>query len=43
MNDDDNLGQDLKNFAYIWLLSTGILIVLAGLVGFAAASFSITH
>ena len=42
-SDDNNLGQDLKNFVYIWLVSTGIIIVLASLVGFAVASLSTPH
>jgi hypothetical protein len=43
MSDDNNLDQDIKNFAYIWLVSTGIIIVLASLVGFAVAGFSTPH
>ena len=43
MSEDSNLDQDLKNFVYIWLISTGILVVLAGLLGFAVASFYTPH
>ena len=43
MSDDNNLDQDLKNFVYIWLVSTGIIIMLAGVLGFAVASLSAPH
>ena len=36
---NDNFNQDLKNFLYIWLVCTGITMLVIGVMGVGLSAF----